>query len=300
MLAAVVAFWSFALASCHAVPQSASAPSAGASTNLQYYDAHGVIKELQPDGKTVVIAHEAVTNYMPAMTMPFEVRNTNELRGLRVGDTVNFRLVVTDKEGWIDRVTKSGTVIVTDNSTQPLVHVVRDVPILKEGDLLPDYQFTNQLGQVENLGQQRGKAFVFTFFFTRCPYPEFCPFLANNFQDVQNKMLARAGGPANWRLFSISFDTENDSPAMLKSYAERYKYNPAHWSFLTGDLQDITAIGDQVGEIFGRDGSTGGINHNLRTVVVDTQGRITSIIIGNKWTSDELVAQLVKAAQVKP
>src|SRR5690349_17225421 len=133
---------------CDAAPQVTQTNAA--STNLQYYAAKGVIKELKPDGITAVIAHEAVSNYMPAMTMPFEVRNTSELRGLRVGDAVDFRICVTDKEGWIDQVTKSGTVIVTDNSTRPLVHIVRDVPILKEGDLLPDYQFTNELGQVVN------------------------------------------------------------------------------------------------------------------------------------------------------
>jgi cytochrome oxidase Cu insertion factor (SCO1/SenC/PrrC family) len=67
---------------------------------------------------------------------------------------------------------------------------------------------------------------------------------------------------------------------------------------LTGDLNDITTIADQVGEYFGRD-ATGSINHNLRTVVVDAKGRIQTIIIGNTWTSDELVAELVKAAKVK-
>ncbi len=38
---------------------------------------------------------------MPAMTMPFEVKNTNELRGLQPGDAVAFRMTVTDTDGWI-------------------------------------------------------------------------------------------------------------------------------------------------------------------------------------------------------
>jgi protein SCO1/2 len=271
---------------------------AGAVTNAapRTFQVKGVIKELKPDGKTALIAHEAIPDYMGAMTMEFEVRDTNELRGLRAGDTVTFRMLVTDKEGWIDHVAKSGTVLVTDASTRPLVHVVRDVPRLKEGDELPDYHFTNELGKVVSTAQLKGRAFAFTFFFTRCPYPTFCPFLSNSFQEAQKKLLAMTNGPTNWTLLSISFDTENDSPAALKDYAARYNYDPAHWSFLTGDLSDITAIGDQVGEVFGRDPS-GGINHNLRTVVVDTQGRITSIIIGNTWTVDELVEEIVKAAK---
>jgi protein SCO1 len=63
-------------------------------------------------------------------------------------------------------------------------------------------------------------------------------------------------------------------------------------------LIEITAIGDQVGETFGKE--NGSIVHNLRTVVVDAQGRVQKIIPENKWTSDELVAELVKAAQAKP
>ena len=86
---------------------------------------------------------------------------------------------------------------------------------------------------------------------------------------------------------------------MLKAYAQRYGYQPGHWSFLTGDLTELTAISDQVGEYFGHD-ETGGVTHNLRTVVVDTHGRIQKIIQDNKWTSDDLVAELLKAATVKP
>ena len=65
----------------------------------------GVVKELEPDGKTVLIRHEAIPNYMAAMTMPFEVNDTNLLRGLRPGDEIKFHLVVTPDKGWIDRLT---------------------------------------------------------------------------------------------------------------------------------------------------------------------------------------------------
>jgi protein SCO1/2 len=105
-------------------------------------------------------------------------------------------------------------------------------------------------------------------------------------------------GPKNWHLFSISFDTEYDSPEALKNYAQKYNYDPERWSFLTGDLVEITAIADQVGETFWHEGAS--ITHNLRTVVVDAQGRVQAIIPENKWTSDELVAEIVKAAAAKP
>src|SRR5256885_1460171 len=64
------------------------------STNQKIFQVKGVIKELKPDGKTVEVRHEEVTNYMPAMTMPFEAKDPRELTGLKPGDAVSFRMTV--------------------------------------------------------------------------------------------------------------------------------------------------------------------------------------------------------------
>src|SRR5580693_5728083 len=71
------------------------------ASRTQVFTVKGVVKELEPDGKTAVIRHEAIPGYMEAMTMPFEVRDTNLLHGLKSGDTISFKLAVTPKEGWI-------------------------------------------------------------------------------------------------------------------------------------------------------------------------------------------------------
>jgi protein SCO1/2 len=270
------------------------------STNEQVFQVKGEIKEIKPDGKTAVIRHEEVQNYMPAMTMPFEVRNTNELRGLKAGDVVSFRMIVTDNDAWIDQVKKLSEPLKLSElpSRSSSFHIVRDVDPLKVGDPLPDYHFTNELGQAVSTSQYKGQAFAFTFFFIRCPYPTFCPLMSSNFAETEKKLLAMPNAPTNWHMLSISFDPEFDTPAELKAYAQRYNYDPARWSFVTGDLIEVTAIGDQVGETFGKE--SGSIVHNLRTVVVDAQGRVQKIIPENKWTSDELVAEMVKAAQAKP
>ena len=72
----------------------------------QFFQVKGVIEEIKPDGTTATIMHEAIPDYMAAMTMDFEVKNTNELRGLKAGDAISFRLVVTDDDGWMDQVKK--------------------------------------------------------------------------------------------------------------------------------------------------------------------------------------------------
>jgi protein SCO1 len=266
-----------------------------AAADTQTFAVKGVVKELQ-DGKTVVVSHEAIPNYMPAMTMPFEARDANELRGLKAGDSISFRLVVTPTHGWIEGITKLDVPTVkTASAPEKHLSFTPALAPLDEGDPLPDYHFTNELGQAMRLSQFRGRVLAFTFFFTSCPFPDFCPRMTANFAQAAQKLSAMTNAPARWQLLSISFDPTNDTPQRLLTYAETAHYDPSHWSFLTGKDGQISGLADQLGENFWREGTS--IGHNLRTVVVSPKGRIQKIFAGNKWTVDELVDEMVKAAE---
>jgi protein SCO1/2 len=281
------------LTACNRRPDS-SARSASPSTNQQSFQVKGVVISVKPLEKSVEIKHEEIPGYMPAMTMPFEVRDTNELAGLQPGDSVAFRMLVTDTEGWIDQIRKLAA---SRGSAPPSTfRLVREVEPLNPGDPLPHYAFTNQFGQPISTDQFKGQALAVTFLFTRCPFPTFCPLMANHFAEAQQKLLAMPNAPTNWQLLTISFDPDFDTPAVLKAYAERYKYDPAHSTFATGALIDITALAEQVGLTFWHD-DTGNISHNLRTFVVDASGRLRKVLTGNQWTSDELVQEMVEAVK---
>jgi protein SCO1/2 len=284
--------------SCDKPAESAPAThiaSAKASTQ-QVFQVKGMVIAVKPREKTVEIKHEEIPGYMPAMTMPFDVRDTNELSGLQPGQRVSFRLLATDTEAWIDQVQKLGepTNSIPKNSS---VRLARNVEPLQIGDALPDYHFVNELGQEIHTAQFKGQALALTFLFTRCPYPTFCPLMANHFEEVQRLFLKMSNAPTNWHLLTISFDPDFDKPEVLKGYAETHHYDPAHWSFATGDLADITAIGEQVGLTFWHD-TDGSISHNLRTVVIDAGGRVQKIFEGNAWTVAELAEEMVKGAGV--
>ena len=264
--------------------------------NPQIFQVRGVVLEVLPREKSVTIKHEEVPDYMPAMTMPFDVRDTNELAGIEAGDPVTFRLLVTATEGWIDRLQKTGPKTNTP-PTAGAFRAIRDVEPLVEGGVLPEYQFTNQFGKSFSTKDFHGQAMAIEFLFTRCPLPNFCPLLANNFGEAQKQLLTLPNAPTNWHLLTISFDPEFDTPEVLKNYAEYHQYDPAHWIFATGALMDITAIGEQFGLKFASEG--GSISHNLRAVVVDGSGRVRKIFIGNEWKPDELVAEMLKATSRK-
>ena len=267
------------------------------TTNLQTYFVRGVVEELLPDGKTAVVKHEAIPNYMEAMTMPLEVKEAKELAGLAPGDAIFFRLLVTKDDAWIDRVTKIGKAAPAAVKPQTAFRRVREVEPLRVGDPMPNYPFTNELGQAVSFQEFKGQAVGFTFIFTRCPYPTFCPRMSENFSAAYKQLSAQPDGPKNWRLLSISFDPEYDTPATLKAYARRYQYDPEKWNFVTGALIEIDAITEQFGlEFFREAGSSFNFNHKLRTVVVDAHGRVQQVFVGNEWKVNDFVAEMVKAA----
>lgn len=281
------------LVSCHRQPPPPESP-ASTTPNLQVYAVKGIVRELDPANRSVKIEHETIPGFMEQMTMRFDVKTPKELAGLLVGDAVSFRMLVTDQEGWIDQIAKIPlTNVALKPRPRPPVREARIVEPLNVGDRMPDYRFTNELGQAFSLGQFKGQAVGLTFIFTRCPYPNFCPRMSSHFRDACRRLSARPEDPKNWHLLSVSFDPDYDTPAVLKAYAERYQYEPAHWNFATGALIDVDAITEQFGMFFAPDGPF--FSHNVRTAVIDPQGRVQRIFVGNDWTVDEFVAEVVKA-----
>lgn len=263
---------------------------------VQTFPVTGVVELLKPDGKTVVIRHTAISNYMDAMTMPFTVKERRELAGLRPGDEISFRLQVAENESWIDQVNKSGKTQPTQIKAEPPVPQTNAAPTLKLGDI-PEFALTNEFGQPVSLRQFKGQAVALTFFFTRCPIPEYCPRLARNFEGACRKLNAMPRGPTNWHLLSLSFDPL-DRPEVLQAYAHRYQYDSNHWSFLTGNIDHIRELTRGFGVGVTNDGFL--INHDFATAVFDTTGRLQNLWRFGGDTTDILVGEILKAAVVPP
>ena len=63
------------------------------------YGLRGVIREIQSDGKVLVIEHQAFPGWMEGMTMPFELKDPKLGAGLKKGDKVEFTLSA-DESGY--------------------------------------------------------------------------------------------------------------------------------------------------------------------------------------------------------
>lgn len=265
------------------------------SATNQIHTTQGLVREIAPDHHKAVIRHEAIPGYMPAMTMEFNVRNTNELSGISVGDTVTFRLTATEETHWIDQVKKVASPTNSVLATTPPI-TPSQTGELKPGDLLPDYELISETGKAIHFSDFRGKAVAFTFIFTRCPLPDYCPRMGNHFAKARELILANTSAPTNWQFLSISFDPDFDKPAVLSSYANFYrKDNADRWMFAAAPMSSLAQLAPRLDLIVNREAG-GSISHNLRTVVLDPQGRIHRQFDGNLWTPAQLAIAVTKAA----
>ena len=265
-----------------------------AGTAIRTFTAHGVILEIKPDHTQVVIRHEAVVGYMDAMTMPFPVKDPSALAGLQRGDKIDFQLHVAETESWVDHFLKIGTVPLAEDKAPGVPAEVS--PPHPDKSLL-DYKFTNELGQAVSFNDFRGQALAITFFYTRCPLPDYCPRLSRNFEEASQKLEAMTNAPANWHFISVSFDPDFDTPETLRNYGQSYGYDPAHWSFFTGPADKIAALARGAGVQYEADDGT--INHNFRTLIIDPQGHLQMVFPTSGDLSDQIVSEIIKAAFVR-
>lgn len=263
------------------------------------YLVRGVIQEIKRDGEIAIIDHEEIPGYMKRMIMPFRAKDPAEFADRKPNDRVSFRLLVTELESWVDRVTKIGVGPVDLRTPRREFRLVRDVQPLEIGDQVPNYPMTNELGRAVGLRDFQGKAVALTFIFTRCPMPDFCPRMTRRFEEAYDALTADASAPKNWHLLSVSFDVDHDTPDVLKGYSRVHGCDPDKWSFLTSELIEMDALTEQFGMTFARETQGGFIfSHNLRTAVLDTNGRVRKIFVGYDWKADALVEELRKAAAV--
>ena len=135
-----------------------------------------------------------------------------------------------------------------------------------------------------------------TFIYTRCPLPEFCPLMDRHFVAVQ-KTLQNDAGMRDVRLVTMTLDPEYDRPAVMKQHAASLKADPAIWTFLTGEPKEVKDFSHKLGIYTESDLGTGAnLTHNLRTAVIDAEGRLVKVHSGNDWTPADLVADLKKAS----
>lgn len=255
------------------------------------YEVRGQIVGVDAARREVVVDHEDIEGFMPAMVMPYKVQDVAILEGKKPGDLVTATLVVEEVDAYLTTLTTTGFRAI---ETPPAGPRITDADILKEGDLVPDHPLLDEAGASIAMSTLRGHRVALTFIYTRCPIPDFCPLMDRHFAEVQ-RALAALPDLADVRLLSVTLDPAFDTPAVLAGHAAALGADPRRWHFATGAPDDVLAFAKRFGVIAEPGETATALVHNLRTAVLDPEGRFVKAYSGNMWTPAELVADLAAA-----
>jgi protein SCO1 len=147
---------------------------------------------------------------------------------------------------------------------------------------VPEFSFTNQLGQTVSDSSLRGQIWIADIIFTRCPVV--CAKLTRNLAEIQ----AAVPKDAPVKFISLTADPEYDTPAVLHRYADKFAAEPDRWFFLTGPKGKMNALAmnglklavlDKAPEI--RESPEDLFIHSAKFVLVDKQGRLRAWFDGD-------------------
>ena len=259
----------------------------------QKYDVRGLVLKVDPSRKSMVVSCESIPGYMEAMAMPFTVRESKMLDGLQPGTAVEFTLVVDEDSSYADNVRARAFESLELDPTQArrmrlLEKIVAPSSSLSGalavGQPVPDFTLTDQNRRHVRLSQFAGKVVAVTFIYTRCPFPNYCFRLSNNFGQLQKRFKDQMG--RDLVLLSIVIDPANDSPEALTNYARIWKADSDGWHFLAGPLPEIQQLCRKFDMNFYPDEAL--LVHSFHTAVIDRQNRLAANLEGNEFTAQQL------------
>jgi protein SCO1/2 len=263
----------------------------GCQRPAQRYQLNGQIVAVDPTRQELTIKHEDIPGFMPGMTMAFKVWAPRLMDGRIPGEIVTATLVVNGTDAHLRDVARTGFSPVVE------VHPAARVPnLLQPGDAVRDTTLVDETGSPHRLEDFRGHTLAVTFIYTRCPLSNFCPLMDRHFRAVQEQVRADPDLRGGVRLLSVSFDPEHDRPAVLAKHAARLGADSTVWRFLTGDREAVEAFTAQFAVSVMRESARpDDIVHNLRTVIIDGEGKLVTSFSGSEWTPADLVAEIRRA-----
>ncbi|WP_111321546.1 SCO family protein [Algoriphagus chordae] len=150
---------------------------------------------------------------------------------------------------------------------------------------IPEFSFTNQVGDEVGRSDMEGKITIVDFFFTSCP--SICPKMSAEMERV-NDMFR---DDDRVHIMSISIDPQFDTPEVLQEYAEEHGAKAGKWDFLTGGVQetyDLAKCGFIIPTIDGL-GIPDDFAHSDKFMLIDELGRIRGYYSGTSREDVDLL-----------
>jgi protein SCO1/2 len=245
--------------------------------------------------KILVVRHNEVAGYMPAMTMEFAV-SAGDAAAARPGERIRAELVV-ERAGtlrlekiWPDDKVSLDTIGAGARMLRQDTFSKGGSAFREVGEAAPDFVLYDQNGRVVDSARFRGRQVMLNFIYSRCPVANMCPLSTAKMMETQR--LARKSGIADIEFVSITMDPAYDTPGVLREYADDRGIDTSNFSFLTGPETAIRDLLTQFGVIAQFNGDI--LDHTLATLLIDEKGRIAWRADGSQWQPKEFVERMHK------
>jgi protein SCO1/2 len=135
----------------------------------------------------------------------------------------------------------------------------------------------------------RGRPVVLSLIYTSCYHV--CSGLTLHLRETV-KVARQALGPASFSVVTVGFDTPNDTPLRMRSYARERGAEQPGWYFASTDAAGIERLARTAG--FTYFASPKGFDHLTQTTIIDARGRIVLQVYGEDFAPPLVVEPLKK------
>src|SRR5262249_43621662 len=152
------------------------------------YTLQGQVLSIETPRKTLTIKHGEIKGLMPAMTMPYTVRDEKLLNGIAPGDLVEATLVIVPNDAYLTTISKTGQAPLEKPPPQTPAPAASGAKPREPGDEVPNASFVDQDGRRRTFASFKGSTVVMTFVYTKCPLANFCPLMDRHFASLQTSL----------------------------------------------------------------------------------------------------------------
>ncbi len=155
------------------------------------------------------------------------------------------------------------------------------------GSRVPDLAFHDAAGNKIALADLRGKPLLVTLIYTSCA--DVCPTLIESLAPAV-ETAEDTLGTGSFNVLTIGFDTRNDTPERMRSFARAHNAGGDNWYFVGSDKESMDRLSTAVG--FSFFSSAGGFDHMAQVTVLDKTGTIYQQVYGSTFEPPAIVEPL--------
>lgn len=158
------------------------------------------------------------------------------------------------------------------------------------GHTVGDYRFRDSAGRPVAIKDFAGTPLVVSMVYTACDHT--CPIITQTLADSIG-IAREAVGAGGFKVLTVGFDTRNDTPERMRTFARQQGVGDDNWLMLSADPQTIQAFANDLGFLFVK--TPYGFDHLAQVTVIDGKGTVVAQIYGQDFPPPQLVEPLKQA-----